>query len=126
MQLGPDTVGHIYELLQRAQSSHPNTQKEAETALTQLDAQQGFSSCLAVSTTSASLLYLECQKPQKLAANFGMYIQEIIQNKQADHSARWLAGIYFKNKITKSWKGRPGMGYVVLLPFVSWSHCIKV
>ena len=119
MQLGPDTVGHIYELLQRAQSPHPNTQKEAETALTQLDAQQGFSSCLAVSITSASLLDLDCQKPQKLGVYLGMNMQEIIQNKQADHSARWLAGIYFKIKITKSWKGRPGVGYVVLPPFVS-------
>ena len=48
MQLGPDTIGHIYELLQRAQSPQPSTQKEAEAALAQLDAQQGFTSCLAV------------------------------------------------------------------------------
>lgn len=39
-----------------------------------------------------------------------VHMQEIIQNKQADYSARWLASIYFKNKIAKSWKGRPGVG----------------
>ena len=53
MQLGPDTIGHIYELLQRAQSPQPNAQKEAEAALSQLDAQQGFTSCLAVGASES-------------------------------------------------------------------------
>lgn len=56
MQLGPDTIGHIYELLQRAQSPQPSTQKEAEAALAQLDAQQGFTSCLAVSDVLRGIL----------------------------------------------------------------------
>ena len=55
MQLGPDTIGHIYELLQRAQSPQPSTQKEAEAALAHLDAQQGFSSCLAVGILRAKI-----------------------------------------------------------------------
>jgi len=38
-------------------------------------------------------------------------LQEIIRNKQADYSARWLAGIHFKNTIGKHWKTRPGHGY---------------
>jgi hypothetical protein len=37
--------------------------------------------------------------------------QEIIRNKQADHSARWLAGIHFKNTIGKHWKTRAGHRY---------------
>lgn len=49
MQLGPETVGHIFQLLSNAQSSQPRTQKDSETALSQLEAREGFCSCLAVS-----------------------------------------------------------------------------
>lgn len=48
MQLGPETIGHIYELLKNAQSPQPLRQKESEAALSHLEAQEGFCSCLAV------------------------------------------------------------------------------
>jgi hypothetical protein len=33
--------------------------------------------------------------------------QEIVANKEADHSARWLAVVFLKNSIGKYWRARP-------------------
>jgi hypothetical protein len=37
-----------------------------------------------------------------------LQLQEIIANKDNDHSARWLASVQFKNSITRHWRGRWG------------------
>ncbi len=40
---------------------------------------------------------------------FAFPLQEIILSKEADHSARWLAAVHFKNSINKFWRSRaPG------------------
>lgn len=36
-------------------------------------------------------------------------LQEILASKDADHSARWLAAVHFKNSCNKYWRSRlPG------------------
>jgi hypothetical protein len=36
-------------------------------------------------------------------------LQEILASKDADHSARWLAAVHFKNSCSKYWRSRlPG------------------
>jgi len=40
--------------------------------------------------------------------------QEILASKDADHSARWLAAVHFKNSCNKYWRSRLP-GWVLLL-----------
>lgn len=37
----------------------------------------------------------------------GLWVQEIVGNKEHDHSARWLASVHLKNSVSRNWKGRP-------------------
>lgn len=50
--------------------------------------------------------------------------QEILASKDADHSARWLAAVHFKNSCNKYWRSRLP-GWVLPLPANSagGKHC---
>ncbi|KAK9830439.1 hypothetical protein WJX72_011753 [[Myrmecia] bisecta] len=81
-QLGPGDIGNLFECLKGALSSNTTTRQDAERALQSLEDRAGFCSCLA----------------------------EIIASKEAEHSARWLAVVHFKNSVTRYWRPRPGQG----------------
>ncbi|KAL4857594.1 Importin-11 [Chlorella vulgaris] len=79
--LGPSDLPAVFDCLRSALSHDPSTQKQAEATLHDLEARSGFCSCLA----------------------------EILASKDADHSARWLAAVHFKNSCSKYWRSRlPG------------------
>lgn len=119
--LGPGDLTLVFECLRGALSQQPGVQKQAEAALQALEARPGFCSCLAVSRApgivrlggghgswserAAALPPAphSCESPALPRS------QEIIASKDADHSARWLAAVHFKNSISKYWRSRlPG------------------
>jgi hypothetical protein len=128
--LGPADLQLVFECLKGALSQNSAIQKQAEAALHTLEARPGFCSCLAVRGALSSLLGLSIVE---LAARAGSgleavpiapsgyhtrhfpclvqqcavcFPQEIIPSKEADHSARWLAAVHFKNSVNKYWRSR--------------------
>ncbi|PNW86254.1 hypothetical protein CHLRE_02g078885v5 [Chlamydomonas reinhardtii] len=70
----------LLSCLQNALNQNPEVQKQAEAYIQSLDSRAGFSSALA----------------------------EIVGNREADHSARYLASVHLKNSIHRNWKKRVG------------------
>ncbi|KAG2435382.1 hypothetical protein HXX76_007454 [Chlamydomonas incerta] len=72
----------LLSCLQNALNQNPEVQKQAEAYIQSLDSRSGFSSALA----------------------------EIVGNREADHSARYLASVHLKNSIHRNWKKRQSAG----------------
>ncbi|GFR48983.1 hypothetical protein Agub_g11001, partial [Astrephomene gubernaculifera] len=69
---------NLLSCLLNALNQNPEVQKQAEAYIQSLDSRPGFSSALA----------------------------EIVSNREADHSARYLASVHLKNSIHRNWKKR--------------------
>lgn len=79
--LGPEDLPNVFNCLKWALSPQQEQRQQAEAALRGLETRPGFVSCLA----------------------------EILASSDADHSARWLAAVPFKNCCNKYWRARlPG------------------
>jgi len=80
--LGPGDLTGLFNVLSAALSTETGTRKEAEDTLAAMEWRQGFCSCLL----------------------------EILGNKSADQSARWLASTQLKNTIVRQWRPRRTTG----------------
>ncbi|KAG2485576.1 hypothetical protein HYH03_015738 [Edaphochlamys debaryana] len=76
--LSQQDYASLLACLQNALNQNPEVQKQAEAYIQSLDSRPGFSSALA----------------------------EIVSNRDADHSARYLASVHLKNSIHRNWKKR--------------------
>jgi hypothetical protein len=103
--LSPADIPLLLQCLQGALNQSSDVQKQAEAYLAQLEARPGFCSCLAVCSPTNDAGYARMLMVAGL-------LQEIIGNKEHDHSARWLASVQFKNSISRNWKGRPDSRWV--------------
>ncbi|KAK9787255.1 hypothetical protein WJX73_002919 [Symbiochloris irregularis] len=76
--LGAGDIPQLFQCLRAALGTDEALRKSAEATLQSFEGRPGFCSCLA----------------------------EILSSKEADHSARWLAAVHFKNTSVKTWKPR--------------------
>ncbi|EFJ44088.1 hypothetical protein VOLCADRAFT_95713 [Volvox carteri f. nagariensis] len=76
--LSQQDYNSLLSCLLNALNPNPEVQKQAEAYLQSLDSRPGFSSALA----------------------------EIVSNREADHSARYLASVHLKNSVHRNWKKR--------------------
>lgn len=76
--LGAADIDQVLQCLKAALGVDYAIRKSAEDTLQSLETRPGFCSCLA----------------------------EILSNRDAEHSARWLAAVHFKNSLTRNWRPR--------------------
>lgn len=124
--LGPHDTNDLFQCLQQSLSNDVAKQKAAESALRQHESRKGFCSCLAVRHALRSCAELvsapspsrhECYVHDRMwncrQSMHCQMLQEIVGTKAADHSARWLAAVQLKNSITKYWRPRLNLTWVL-------------
>ena len=105
--LSTEETNAVLTCLLGALSSDPAVQQQAEQTLQAWESRVGFCSCLSVSARPQ-----RCRPADRPAAlrrsrpTAWRAPQEIVANKAAEHSARWLAVVHLKNSISKYWRVR--------------------
>ena len=113
MALSAADVPNVLQCLQGALNPDVGVQKQAEAVLASLEQRPGFCSCLGVGP-AAMLAHMTDRRAEAYSWH-RLDSQEIVGNKENDHSARWLASVHFKNTVTRAWRGRLDQRCVVVV-----------
>lgn len=110
--LTQDEYHGLLTCLQGALDQDSGVQKQAEAYISGLEPRPGFSSAL---TVRRGVACVGEAPPQPVFGSPGSSMrgglclpQEVVCNREADHSARYLASVHLKNSINRSWKRKPG------------------